>query len=73
MEGYLEERPIPRGFGSTVELSFKGQGWLASIRRSGSDPSLVLLPSEPLLAAEREKAKPAIVSFAGPRSVLNNA
>jgi len=61
VEGYLEECPISHGFGSTVELSAKGEQWLHDLtgRRSGKEeePVLQLLPNQELQGAERESVR----------------
>ena len=76
-EGYLEERPISHGFGSTVELSTKADQWLQELLRRKNkeeDPVLQLLPNQELQGAEKESIRAPIsicVSQYVSRSVAN--
>lgn len=49
-EGYLEEKPIENGFGSTTELTGLALKWL---RKSGTAEPLKLLPNSSMLAEEK--------------------
>ncbi|XP_069111387.1 bifunctional 3'-5' exonuclease/ATP-dependent helicase WRN-like isoform X1 [Argopecten irradians] len=55
LEGYLSERSIEFGFGTTMELSQKGRNWLSK-NRNAKDISLKMSPSADMLTEE----KPAI-------------
>ena len=52
-EGYLQETPVQSGFGSTVDLTSKGNGWISSGRTE-----LMLTTNRELLALEAAQAKP---------------
>ena len=76
MEGYLEECPISHGFGSTVELSGKGEQWLHDLPGRGKEgekegePVLQLLPNQELQGAERESIRaPGTVAVSASRWV----
>ncbi|XP_014669243.1 PREDICTED: Werner syndrome ATP-dependent helicase-like isoform X2 [Priapulus caudatus] len=55
-EKYLKDQPIPRSFGSTVDLSAKGRNWLNS-SRSGKNPELKLVPNQEMLLMQKEKTE----------------
>ena len=55
-EGYLEDHPVQGSFGSTVDLSRKGEEWFNKASRS-PEVKLELLPNHELQAFEKEKVK----------------
>jgi len=55
-EGYLQEIPVPSGFGATIDLTERGISWL----NSGST-ELILTSNGELLAQETSQLRPELV------------
>lgn len=60
-ENYLKEDPIPHGFGMIVSLSKKAYAWLHESRQDNG-VKFELVPSQEMLAEEKSRVIPVIVS-----------
>ncbi len=58
-EGYLDEKPLQKGYGSTIGLSRKANDWMSKNTYSSS-PKLTMMPNMELQNTEKETAKPQV-------------